>query len=51
MTLSWRARRAIETERVDTVADGIAARVPVQGTLSYYASAKRCYVTFGSQQP
>lgn len=34
MTLSWRARRAIETERVDTVADGIAARVPVPEALS-----------------
>lgn len=33
MTLSWRARRAIETERVDTIADGIAARVPVPEAL------------------
>lgn len=34
MTLSWRARRPIETERVDTVADGIAARVPIPEALS-----------------
>ena len=34
MTLSWRARRAIETERADTVADGIAARVPIPEALS-----------------
>jgi len=34
MTLSWRARRPIETERVDTIADGIAARVPVTEALS-----------------
>jgi threonine dehydratase len=33
MTLSWRARRAIETERADTIADGIAARVPVPEAL------------------
>lgn len=34
MTLSWRARRPIETERVDTIADGIAARVPIPEALS-----------------
>lgn len=34
MTLSWRARRLIETERVDTIADGIAARVPIPEALS-----------------
>jgi threonine dehydratase len=34
MTLSWRARRAIETERVDTIADGIASRVPIPEALS-----------------
>jgi threonine dehydratase len=34
MVLSWRARRAIETERVDTIADGIAARVPIAEALS-----------------
>lgn len=33
MALSWRARRAIETERVDTIADGIAARVPIPEAL------------------
>ena len=33
MTLSWRAKRAIETERVDTIADGIAARVPIPEAL------------------
>ena len=33
MTLSWRAGRAIETARADTVADGIAARVPVAEAL------------------
>jgi threonine dehydratase len=33
MTLSWRARRPIATERADTVADGIAARVPVPEAL------------------
>jgi len=34
MTLSWRAGRAIETPGVDTVADGIAARVPVPEALA-----------------
>ena len=34
MTLSWRAGRAIETSRADTVADGIAARVPVAEALA-----------------
>ena len=34
MTLSWRARRPIETERADTIADGIAARVPVPEALA-----------------
>jgi len=33
MTLSWQARRPITTERADTVADGIAARVPVPQAL------------------
>ena len=33
MTLSWRARRPITTERADTIADGIAARVPVPEAL------------------
>ncbi len=34
MTLSWRAGRAVETERADTIADGIAARVPIPEALS-----------------
>jgi threonine dehydratase len=33
MTHSWRERRAIETPTVDTIADGIAARVPVAEAL------------------
>jgi len=33
MTLSWREGRPIETELADTVADGIAARVPVPEAL------------------
>lgn len=33
MTLSWRERRPIETATADTVADGIAARVPVPEAL------------------
>ena len=33
MTLSWRARRPIETPSADTIADGIAARVPVAEAL------------------
>jgi threonine dehydratase len=33
MTLSWRERRPIETATVNTVADGIAARVPVPEAL------------------
>jgi threonine dehydratase len=33
MTLSWRARRAIETPSADTIADGIAARIPVPEAL------------------
>jgi threonine dehydratase len=34
MTLSWHARRPIETPRADTIADGIAARVPVPEALA-----------------
>ena len=34
MTLSWRERRPIETPRADTIADGIAARVPVPAALA-----------------
>ena len=33
MTLSWRERRPVETPRADTIADGIAARVPVPEAL------------------
>jgi threonine dehydratase len=33
MTLSWRARRPIETPTANTIADGIAARVPVPEAL------------------
>jgi threonine dehydratase len=33
MTLSWQQQRPIETERAETVADGIAARVPVPEAL------------------
>jgi threonine dehydratase len=33
MTRSWRERRPIETPRADTIADGIAARVPVAAAL------------------
>jgi threonine dehydratase len=33
MTLSWRARRPIETPSANTIADGIAARVPVAEAL------------------
>jgi threonine dehydratase len=33
MTLSWRERRPIETPTADTIADGIAARVPVPAAL------------------
>ncbi|HEX2140814.1 MAG TPA: pyridoxal-phosphate dependent enzyme [Candidatus Limnocylindria bacterium] len=39
MTLSWRERRPIETERADTVADGIAARVPVPEALDIMLDA------------
>ncbi|MEX0710270.1 MAG: pyridoxal-phosphate dependent enzyme [Chloroflexota bacterium] len=39
MTLSWRAGRPIETERADTVADGIAARVPVPLALELMLAA------------
>jgi threonine dehydratase len=34
MTLSWRERRPIETSRAETIADGIAARVPVPEALA-----------------
>jgi threonine dehydratase len=35
MEQSWHAGRVIETERADTVADGIAVRVPVREALGY----------------
>ncbi|HEX6655928.1 MAG TPA: pyridoxal-phosphate dependent enzyme [Candidatus Limnocylindria bacterium] len=38
MTLSWRQHRSIETERADTIADGIATRVPVPEALEVMAS-------------
>jgi threonine dehydratase len=33
MELSWRERRAVETEQADTIADGIAVRIPVPEAL------------------
>ena len=33
VTLSWRERRAVTTERADTIADGLATRVPFELTL------------------
>jgi threonine dehydratase len=33
MTLSWRARRVVETETVDTIADGVAGRHPIPEVL------------------
>jgi threonine dehydratase len=39
MTLSWREGRPIETATVDTVADGIAARVPVPEALEIMLSS------------
>lgn len=32
--LSWRARRAVETQKVDTIADGIAIRAPVEASVA-----------------
>ena len=37
MTLSWQQHRTIETERADTIADGIATRVPVPEALEVMA--------------
>jgi threonine dehydratase len=34
MELSWRTHRVIETERADTIADGIAVRVPIPEAVS-----------------
>lgn len=39
MYLSWRERRPVETDRADTVADGIAARVPVPQALEIMLDA------------
>lgn len=33
MTLSWRARRVVETEATDTIADGVAGRFPIPEVL------------------
>lgn len=33
MTLSWRARRIVETETTDTIADGVAGRFPIAEVL------------------
>ncbi|HEX2806633.1 MAG TPA: threonine/serine dehydratase [Kineosporiaceae bacterium] len=33
MTLSWRARRVVETETIDTIADGVAGRHPIPEVL------------------
>ena len=41
MTLSWRERRPIETPRADTIADGIAARVPVPEALELMIAGRR----------
>src|SRR5262249_38736717 len=34
VTLSWRERRAVTTERAETIADGLATRVPFELTLA-----------------
>jgi threonine dehydratase len=39
VTLSWRAGHAIETERADTIADGLAARVPLPEALEVMRSS------------
>lgn len=39
MTLSWRAGRAVATERAETIADGIAVRVPVPEAVADMAGA------------
>jgi threonine dehydratase len=33
MALSWRARSLVETERIDTIADGVAGRCPIRAVL------------------
>jgi len=39
MEQSWRAGRLVETERAETIADGIAVRVPVAEALDYLRDA------------
>jgi threonine dehydratase len=34
MALSWRARSLVETDRVDTIADGVAGRFPIPAVLN-----------------
>ena len=34
MALSWRARSVVETDRVDTIADGVAGRFPIPAVLN-----------------
>lgn len=50
MTLSWRARRPISTERADTIADGIAARVPVAAALEIMLGAVDDMVLVSEEQ-
>jgi threonine dehydratase len=33
MALSWRAKSVVETDRVDTIADGVAGRCPIPAVL------------------
>ncbi len=35
MTLSWREGRVVTTERADTIADGLAVRLPVAGAVAF----------------
>jgi threonine dehydratase len=50
MTLSWRAGRPIITERADTVADGIATRVPVPEALEIMREVVDDMVLVGEAQ-
>jgi threonine dehydratase len=36
MALSWRARSVVETDRVDTIADGVAGRFPIPAVLTTF---------------
>ncbi|HET6381616.1 MAG TPA: pyridoxal-phosphate dependent enzyme [candidate division Zixibacteria bacterium] len=49
MALSWRERRPVETERADTVADGIAVRVPVPEALEVMFDAVDDVVLVGEE--